>query len=140
MTGMGPEAALLSGRLADHRAARMYGELEMSRESSMYVEVYLQSQLAKARRAHSARSAPRIWARLLARLRGSPRARPAAVAKARDPWLPAHDEVARQAAARPISAAAVDRVAGVDWRASVDAVDVSLAFPPLARTETHPPY
>jgi len=65
---MGPEAALLSARLAEFRAMREYHGLEMPAETSLYVEACVRRPLGEfprdgGRFAALRRLAARVWAR-----------------------------------------------------------------------------
>jgi len=52
---LGPEAAILSARMAEFRALRAYGRLELPHETPMYVEVALRTPLRAARGVRSSR-------------------------------------------------------------------------------------
>jgi hypothetical protein len=129
MSAMGPEALLLSSRLAEQHALRLYGSLEMPSESSMYVEVCLRSQLpvrAPYRRAESHRS---VWARLAARLRTPARAE-GREGQGATSWLAVSAEASDHEPGRSISAAAIDAAGRPS--AGVGGGDLPLALHALA--------
>ena len=106
----GPEALLLSARLAEHRALRLYGDLEMSRESSMYVEVCVRSQLTDSRGSELPAGREGAWSRLRTLVHRNPR-RPVPgkgdFAPAPAPWIPACPSDGPTGGARPIAAAGI---------------------------------
>jgi hypothetical protein len=70
MERMGPEAALLSARLAASLPTRAYRDLELPGEGSMYVEAIVEARLAERRRPALRSPRPGVWARVWGALRG----------------------------------------------------------------------
>ena len=136
MEGRGPEGLLLAARLAEHRAVHTYRDLEMPRESSMYVEVCVRAALEGAARRDTAGTRTGARARLASALRrateSTPRG-PARVGEQED--ARGRPEAPRELdwAVRSISAAPIGRVEPVRAAPELDGGALALAFQPLAR-------
>jgi hypothetical protein len=136
MEGRGPEGLLLAARLAEHRAVHTYRDLEMPRESSMYVEVCVRAALEGVARRGTAGARPGAWARLAAALRratGSAPRGPARNGKPEDGRGRPEGPREVDQAVRSISAAPIGRVEPVRAAPELDGAALALAFQPLAR-------
>ncbi len=139
MEARGPEALLLAAHLAEHRAIRRYADLEMNRESSMYVEVCVRASLERPVPPDRAPPPSGVWGRLRAALhRGGVRAArapdqsPAGVGRAVRSGPP----TAGPEPPRLISAAGIARTEPFRPPSEPDGPALSLAFQPLLRLET----
>ncbi len=138
MEARGPEALLLSARLAEHRATRLYAGLEMPNESSMYVEFCVQSQRPRPAGLPRAASRRGVWARFSAALHRAA-GRPSQVGRttpeAALPWMPSTAAWTRAELVHAISAAGAGGLQPVQPASDPDVPYLSLAFQPLLRLD-----
>lgn len=130
MQAMGPEAALLRPRFAELRATQVYRDLEMPRESPIYVEASVRSQLREF--LGPDRYSPRhgTWTRFWAALRLRPdrTVRETGIVGSQPLRAMLHDAVERLPS---ISAAPIASFAPVDPPKAPSEASASLASLPL---------
>ncbi len=135
---MGPEALLLSARLAEQRSLRVYGDLEMPAESSMYVELCVRAQLKGAVVADAPAGHSGAWARLRALLRRAAKGNGPGDARdprGPDPWLPVVAAPERGEPASSISAAPIRAPQAVGRLSAGGGTNLPLALQPFLQAD-----
>lgn len=143
MCAMGPEAAMLSARLAQYTSSRDYATLEYQRENSLYVEASVQVAAWDSAERNRLHRREGLWAALRTALHGGAKAaapRPEAARGQPEPRrsveLPPVVPVASvgRGPARPLAAAPIARFETLERHPRMDGESTPISALPIYQT------